>query len=392
MSNQVKAEEQPTTMLEHGLYDDLAHALPSGVYRSRVYHDVSLIEDKWVRSNDIPYVVEFANDRFFEILQLDRFVYLKNPGVIHDLIFEADKAEFAKKNVEANLNKTPFVWEGRLVINDSIIWVLFKSIPRVLENQDIIWTGTMDDITLRKQIEEDLKRKNAELQKLNADKDSLMSILAHDLISPFNSILGYLDLLATNIRHYDLDKIEEQVTVVNRSATNAFHLLEDLLLWARSQSGAIPYEPKEISLKWVYDEVLALLKTTADTKNITIKSYDTCGITVFADSDMLNTMLRNLISNAIKFTRNGGTITIGTEQHGSAVTISISDTGIGIATDVLSKLFDATQLYTSPGTANEKGTGFGLLICKKFAEQHGGKIWVESELGKGSTFSFTLPS
>jgi len=294
MSNQVKAEEQPTMMLEHGLYDDLAHALPSGVYRTRVFHDVSLIEDKWVGSKDIPYVVEFANDRFFEMLHFDRAFFRKNPGVIHGLIFEADKAGFAKKNVEANLNITPFVWEGRLVINDSIVWIRFNSIPRVLENQDIIWTGTMDDITLRKQIEEDHKRKNTELQQLNADKDSLMSILAHDLISPFNSILGYLDLLATNIRQYDMDEIEEQVTVVNHSATNAFHLLEDLLLWTRSQSGAIPFEPKVISLKWVYDEVLALLKTTADTKNITIKSNDAGNITVFADSDMLNTMLRNL--------------------------------------------------------------------------------------------------
>jgi signal transduction histidine kinase len=377
--------------LERELYADLANALPSGIYRLRVFKDVSLIEDKWLSSKDAPYAVEFANDRFFDILHLDRLTFEKNPGIILDLIFETDKAEFAKVNVHSNLYTTPFSWEGRFLVNDNVIWIHFKSIPRVMDNGDIVWTGTLDDITERKQIEEEIKSKNAELQKLNADKDIFMAILAHDLISPFNSILGYLDLLLNNLHEYEIDKIEKQIKVVNNSALSAFYLLEDILLWARAQSGKLPFEPKEFYFKICYDKVVEILKPNANNKNITINIVETGKINVFADANMLNTILRNLISNAIKFTNIGGNINIYVQQNTTVVIISVSDNGIGIAPEILSKLFDNTQLYSSKGTANEKGTGFGLLLCKEFVEKHGGKIWVNSELGKGSEFKFTLP-
>lgn len=377
--------------LEPGLYDDLANALPTGIYRLRVYHDVSLLEDKWLYSKDIPYVVEFANERFYDILQLDEALFLNNPGVLHDLIFNDDKAEFAKKNVEANLKLIPFLWEGRLLINNRIRWIQFKSIPRLLENRDVIWTGTLDDITLRKQTEEAIKLKNIELQRLNADKDTLLSILAHDLRSPFNSILGCLDILATDLRRYDLDMIEQLIIAVNSSAINTFHLLEDILLWAQSQSGAMPFEPDEQNLKDSCDKVIELLKKNAENKNIHFKSIENDQIIVFADVDMLNTILRNLLSNAIKFSRSGGTIEICSEQTPSMLIVSVSDNGIGIAPDDLVKLFDPTQLYTTRGTANEKGTGFGLMLCKQFVEKHGGTIWVESTEGVGSRFYFSMP-
>ncbi len=377
--------------LEHGLYDDLANTLPSGVYRLRVYHDVSLIEDKWVGSHDTPYIVEYVNDRFCEILQLDKSLYLRNPGIISTLIFESDKAEFARLNVEANLKKTPFVWEGRFLINGSIIWVQFKSTPRILENRDIIWTGIIDDITARKQTEEDIKLKNAELQRLNANKDTLMSILAHDLRSPFNSILGCLDLLVNDLRQYDMDMIEKLITAVNSSAINAFNLLEDILLWTRSQSGALPFDPQEINLKLCCDELVKLFIPNAAEKNITINNAVTEKIKVFADIDMLNTILRNLISNALKFTAEGGNINIYAEQNHADVSITVSDNGVGIAPEVLSKLFDTTQMHSTRGTANEKGTGFGLLLCKRFVEKHGGEIHIKTELGKGSEIIFTLP-
>ncbi|KAF0128162.1 MAG: multi-sensor hybrid histidine kinase [Bacteroidetes bacterium] len=180
--------------LGNDLYADLANSLPSGMYRTRVFHDLALHEERWLGSREAPYVVEYANDRFYEILHLDRVVFEKNPGIINDLIYYEDKAEFARLNIEANLNFTPFFWEGRFLVNDSIIWINFKSIPRILENEDIIWTGILDDITSRKQTEEEIKNKNAELQKLNADKDYFISILGHDLKTPFNSILGFLHI------------------------------------------------------------------------------------------------------------------------------------------------------------------------------------------------------
>ena len=377
--------------LKHDLYADLANALPSGMYRTRVFHDISLIEDKWLNSREAPYLVEFANDRFFEILHLDRLDFEKNPGIIQDLIFEADKAEFARLNVEANLQITPFLWEGRFIVNDNVIWINFKSIPRVLENRDIIWTGTLDDITERKQTEEEIKSKNAELQKLNADKDYFMSILAHDLKAPFNAILGFLDLLVNNLHSYDINEIERQITIVNESALRAYLLMEDILLWAMSQSGKLPFQPAEFDFKISCDKVVEMLKPNADNKGITINNVEAENIIVYADTNMLNTVLRNIISNAIKFTGVGGIIKIDAEKNNSEVTISVSDNGTGISPEALSNLFDISKMHSSKGTANEKGTGLGLLLCKSFVEKHGGTIWAESELGKGSVFKFTLP-
>ena len=386
-----KSNQLQTNNMEYGLYQDLASALPSGVYRLRVYQEPSLFEDKWLSSEDSPSYIEFANDRFYEILHLDRSAFINNPGIISRFIYEEDKAQFAKINVEANKYKTPFEWEGRFLIDDKLIWIQFKSVPRVLENGDIIWTGTLNDITQRKQIEEDIKHKNAELQRLSEDKDILMSILAHDLITPFNSMLGFLDLLSENFREYDVDTLENYISIVNNSAKGAFNLLNDILLWTRSQSGAIPFEPKIFNLKSSIEDVKDFLKPNANSKNITINIDESDKTVVFADVDMLNTILRNLISNAIKFTDLGGIVNISSERTESDILVTISDNGIGIAPNILPRLFDTTKLYSNRGTANEKGTGFGLMLCKKFVEEHGGEIWAESELGKGSKFMFTLP-
>ena len=391
MTCREKSNQLQTNNMEYGLYQDLASALPSGVYRLRVYHELSLIEDKWLSSTDAPSYIEFANDRFYEILHLDRSSFINNPGIISRFIFEEDKAQFAKINVEANKYKTPFEWEGRFLIDTNLIWIQFKSVPRVLENGDIIWTGTLNDITQRKQIEEDIKHKNAELQRLSDDKDILMSILAHDLITPFNSMLGFLDLLSENLREYDVNTLENYISIVNNSAKGAFNLLNDILLWTRSQSGAIPFKPKIFNLKSSIEEVTEFLKPNANTKNITINIDESDKTVVFADVDMLNTILRNLISNAIKFTDSGGIVNISSERTESDILVTISDNGIGIAPNILPRLFDTTKLYSTRGTANEKGTGFGLMLCKKFVEEHGGEIWAESELSKGSKFKFTLP-
>jgi len=196
------------------LYGDLANAIPSGIYRTRVFHEQGLDENRWMDSRNVPYLIEFANDQFFEILHIERLEYEKNPGILHTLVFIDDREGFAKLNVECNLHVIPFLWEGRLLIQGNVIWIRFKSIPRVLENKDVVWTGTLEDITMRKQIEEEIKFKNSELERLNADKDYFISILAHDLKTPFNSILGFLDLLLSNIHTIDINQIERQLTLV----------------------------------------------------------------------------------------------------------------------------------------------------------------------------------
>jgi signal transduction histidine kinase len=235
---------------------------------------------------------------------------------------------------------------------------------------------------------------NKELEQvlqLNSDKDLFISILAHDLKSPFNALLGLSELLEDNIQEYNIDKIRDISGDINKSAQTAYNFLEDLLMWARAESGKIPFEPQKLCIRDICMDILEIHKLKSDAKNITINYYTTDHINVLADIDMLKTVLRNLVSNAIKFTNNGGQIDIYVEKNHTEVTITISDNGIGINPDNLTKLFDISQIQTTTGTAKEKGTGLGLVLCKEFIEKHGGKIWVESEYGKGSEFKFTMP-
>jgi signal transduction histidine kinase len=229
------------------------------------------------------------------------------------------------------------------------------------------------------------------LRQLNADKDRFISILGHDLRSPFNSLLGLSELLTKNIHKYDIDKIENFAININQSAQRSFNLLEDLLKWANAQQGNIPFKPQILSFADICKDSVEVLRPIADEKNIVITYPLSDGITVFADNDMLKTVLRNLVSNAIKFTNNDGVINISGEQTDSNVTISVSDNGIGIPPENLAKLFDISEVLTTKGTAKETGTGLGFLLCKEFVKKHGGIIWVESEVGKGSEFKFTLP-
>jgi PAS domain S-box-containing protein len=373
------------------LYVDLANALPSGMYRLRVSREVSLLADNWLQSIEALYKIEFVNDRFCEILQIDKDALLKNAGIIVQLIHKDDKADFAEANVAANLNMRPFNWEGRFVVDGKTSWISMRSIPRKVGNNEIVWTGILDDITERKQTEEQLRLRNEELLKLNSDKDRFMSILAHDLKSPFNAILGLLELLLSDIREYDIDEIEEQLTMVKRSAHSAFNLLEDILLWARSHLGKIPFQPTDVDFMTCTGEMVDLMRSCAVKKDISIRIEEPEDIILRADMGMLKTIIRNLLSNAIKFTPSGGQITIKANRNHENVVVSVCDNGVGISDETMSKLFNITKVYSSPGTAGETGTGLGLLLCKEFVDMHHGTIWVDSELGKGSTFSISLP-
>jgi len=252
--------------------------------------------------------------------------------------------------------------------------------------------GYTMDVTEHKIAEDEIKLKNDELIKLNADKDRFMSILGHDLRSPFNGILGFLEILSSNIREYDMDTIESQINIVETSAKRVFFLLEDLLMWSRSQSGLLPFEPQKLDLAAICLDILSDVKLNAATKNISVRCSATCEIPIFADPDMLKTVLRNLISNALKFSNQGGKIEILTRLKDSETIVSVSDNGVGMTTETVNKLFNISQVHSTTGTANETGTGLGLLLCKEFVEKHQGKIWVESQHGKGSVFYFSVPN
>jgi|WetSurMetagenome_2_1015567.scaffolds.fasta_scaffold01958_7 signal transduction histidine kinase len=234
---------------------------------------------------------------------------------------------------------------------------------------------------------------NNELQRLlqlNSDKDLFISILAHDLRSPFTALLGLSDLLIENVRVYSIEEIETLLKHIRDASKETFTLLEDLLKWTSTQSGKIPYKPQILGFEGICKYILETFNTNAFAKNITIKCPATDHVSVFADMDMLKTIMRNLVSNAIKFTNNGGTININTEENSGLVIISVSDNGIGIKPEKLSNLFDISKRQTTKGTEEESGTGLGLILCKEFVEINGGKIWVDSEYGKGSDFKFSL--
>ena len=229
------------------------------------------------------------------------------------------------------------------------------------------------------------------MTKANHDKDRFLKILAHDLRNPMLSISGFSDLLHKNFRRYDEEKMERQLNILNNTAKKTYDLLEELLLWSKSQSGKIPFEPKVTNFKAVCNDVISLLIEGARSKNIDITYQDEADIKLFADENMLRTILRNLISNAIKFTDSNGKITIYVEHGETYVTIIVSDNGVGIGQNEIAKLWQIAETYTTPGTKGEKGTGLGLMLCKEFIDKHGGKIWVESEVGVGSDFKFTMP-
>jgi len=247
------------------------------------------------------------------------------------------------------------------------------------------------DITFRHTAEQVIKQQNEKLKKLNADKDRFMSILAHDLRSPFNSLLGFTDLLLKNLQKYDTKKIESQLKIIHQTTHQTYNLLEDLLLWTKSQSGKLPYEPKRIVFIELCKEIIDYFTNQSDAKGIKINSFEHKNTILNADLNMLKTILRNLISNAIKFTNKNGEINIYAEINIDNVIITISDNGVGIGENDQTKLWNFSNPFTTEGTANEKGTGLGLLLCKEFVEKHGGKIWVESDFGKGSDFKFTMP-
>jgi signal transduction histidine kinase len=248
------------------------------------------------------------------------------------------------------------------------------------------------DLTERKRAEEELVELNRKLKELNATKDKFFSIIAHDLKSPFNSILGFSNLLESQIMEKDYQKVEEYARIIQTSSVRAMDLLMNLLEWSRSQTGRMVFKPEILMILPLINQATELLKASAQEKSITISAQLPENITVFADQAMIGTILRNLISNAIKFTYNSGKINISAEQTEEELMVSVRDNGVGIKPEDIEKLFRIDENRSTLGTQNEKGTGLGLILCKEFIEKHGGKIWVESTVGKGSNFYFTIPN
>ena len=235
-----------------------------------------------------------------------------------------------------------------------------------------------------------IEKNNSQLEKLNADKDRFMSILAHDLKSPFHALLGLSGLLVKNIHTYDIVKTEEFVNRIHNSAQNNFNLLEDLLVWSQFNLGNLPIDNQVISFNNVCTEAIYAVTVNADNKNIMIDYDLEKDLTILGDANMLKTVLRNLLSNAIKFTRRNGKVSLRIEEGDKELIVKVKDNGVGIRPEDLSRLFDIGQMHTTKGTEDESGTGMGLLLCKEFVEKHNGRIWATSQVDIGSEFVFTM--
>ncbi len=232
---------------------------------------------------------------------------------------------------------------------------------------------------------------NIELHDINAAKDKLLSIIAHDLKNPFNSILGFSELLLINHSKYDNQKREKQIKIIYNTSKNTYRLLENLLTWASSQSGKIEMKKEKCNLKSLAQEIIVLISETANSKKINVINAIYEDIIILADKSMLNSIIRNLITNSIKYTKENGEIIIDAKIKDRLVELSIKDNGIGMDEKIKKSLFKIGETKSGLGTQGEQGTGLGLILCKEFVEKHEGKIWVTSEIGKGSEFIFTIP-
>jgi two-component system, sensor histidine kinase and response regulator len=243
-------------------------------------------------------------------------------------------------------------------------------------------------------LQKELSKKNQQLTELNATKDKFFSIIAHDLKNPFVAILGFSELLINGYDNYSDKDRKDLIKQIYISSKKEFGLLENLLEWSLIQMNKIEFEPKILKITELISFNIDLYQSSLQNKQIKLEYKKVEDIFVYSDKNMIDVILRNLLSNAIKFTPKNGLITIDCKliKEEKKVSISISDTGVGISESDIEKIFNIENSYSKPGTENEIGTGLGLILCNDFVEKNGGEINVESEIGKGSTFWFTLPT
>ena len=252
-----------------------------------------------------------------------------------------------------------------------------------LDNSFLGYIGSCYDIT-------EIKDNELRLIELNATKDKFFSIIAHDLKSPFNSIIGYSEHLAEEVKKSNYTKIDEIASIILDSSNRAMDLLTNLMTWSQLESGRMPFNPEYFDISNIVGKVIFLIKPAAEQKSIDIENRISSNVQVFADKEMISTVLRNLLSNAIKFTENGGKITILSAVNNNELTVTIIDNGVGISQERIEKLFTINNNNSTPDTQKEKGTGLGLILCKEFIDKNNGKIWVNSNVGAGSSFNFSL--
>ncbi|MDQ7816643.1 MAG: PAS domain-containing sensor histidine kinase [Melioribacteraceae bacterium] len=386
MTSQIKVEEKLREAQDK--YRTLFLELKDAVYESSV--DGKFIE---------------LNPAGLELFSVKTFDDLKHIDIAKEIYLRQDERDQFKKELE----RTGFVSNYQIDIkrlNGEIATVLETSMAVKNRKGEIIgYRGILRDITEIKKNEErlrllvekfenlniQLKKSEQELKELNAAKDRFFSIVAHDLRSPFSSLLSFSEFLVEDIDELPKEEIKSFAEKINESSKTVFSLLENLLQWSRIQTGKIPYEPITFNIYHKINQIINLLKNNAESKKINVVNDVTSSAIVFADEDMIFSVIQNLLSNAIKFTKESGSIIFRSNSKENDVEISITDNGVGIKEVDMRKLFRMDSHHTTYGTKDEKGSGLGLLLCREMVERNRGKIWVTSKVGEGTTFTFTVP-
>lgn len=273
--------------------------------------------------------------------------------------------------------------------NDLVLTI--REALRSFEQEKIILKQNTELKELNTGLESKVELRTKELKELNITKDKFFSIIAHDLKNPFNTLMGFSELMLHHLESYDRNQIRDFVQIIYSTSKNAHSLLENLLEWARSQTGRLEHKPEKIDLFKLVAENISLLDGIAENKGISLINEVKNNATAFADQNMIKTVIRNLVSNALKYTSKGGSVTVSSKVSENEAEMIVADTGVGIKEENIGKLFRIDINYSTPGTDEELGTGLGLILCKEFIEKNKGKIEAKSIYGKGSEFSFRLP-
>ncbi len=358
---------------------------------------------QYVALLDIKGDLLYANTAFQRLFSGELYLNFLNPTFDNFIELKDNKPNVFNGHITiGDLKKLNSSIDGRVYFNDNQFLVVGSVNTKELKaNNDVMHrlnrqvNSLQRDLIKEKAMLEktmaDLHIVNDELEIANASKDKFFSIISHDLLSPFNTILGFSQLLIDNIKNNKLDNMGKFAGHIYESADHTIKLLRNLIDWSQTQRGKMTFNPEPIYFEEFVSEFFPLLDNIAKHKSIVLSTDIKFYHSLIADKAMLETIVRNLVSNAIKFTPEGGNILVSAILKDDMVRISVEDNGVGIPKSSIDKIFSIDNNYSTNGTNKEKGTGLGLILCYEFIEAHKGRIWVESEVGLGTKFIFELP-
>mgnify|MGYP006285673587 CR=1 FL=1 len=368
---------------EHSFTIEFAALEFTNPSRNNYMYKIEDVDDSWI---------EIGNRNFLALSNLSPGSYkFRIKGSNNDDIWSSEEAVL-NVYIRPPWWRSNLAYTGYFLSTALIIFLVFRRRERkYLEDRIILEDKVRDRTSLIEEQKTEILKKNAELKELNLAKDKFFSIIAHDLRNPFNYITGITDMMIRDLKQENLTNPERSLINIKDSSQQAHELLENLLLWARSHTGTIIFNPVAADMKELINDSISQINSQANRKNINLHFDDVDSVVVSADVNMIRTILRNLLVNALKFTHPGGDIWISLWVENGACIISIKDNGVGIAKDRIAKLFSIDTAHKAKGTNQEPGTGLGLILCRELVERHNGKIEVVSEKGQGSEFRIILP-